>query len=212
MQNGGHKASEPHGTALTDELDIVYNIDNAEDGEAQSQLEVQPGLALAESALLHNTASFKRCCMAYGTAVNACAPTATVFAQLQGNSHGGWHGLPGWRQLLCMKKGTYEEAAHRGFHLQVLPITVYNSDFVLALRRQIAVSDRFICYALKQGHIRVLSTKSAHRSLVKAHAPPLTDMQCAPAPVPRCARCAAPCMRCEPAVLHRCIAAVHACI
>ena len=62
---------------------------------------------------------------------------------------------------------------------QVLPITVYNSDFVLALRRQIAVSDRFICYALKQGHIRVLSTQSAHRSLVKAHKPPLTDMQCA---------------------------------
>ena len=78
--------------------------------------------------------------------------------------------------------------------VQVLPITVYNSDFVLALRRQIAVSDRFICYALKQGHIRVLSTQSAHRSLVKAHKPPLTDMQCAcpPSPELRCARFAAP--------------------
>lgn len=61
---------------------------------------------------------------------------------------------------------------------QVLPITVYNSDFTLELRRQIAVSDRFICYALKQGHIRVLSTQSAHRALIKAHTPPLTDLQC----------------------------------
>ena len=68
---------------------------------------------------------------------------------------------------------------------QVLPITVYHSDYVLEQRRQIAVNARFICYALKQGHIRVLSTQSAHRSLIKAHKPPLTDLQCAfNAPVP----------------------------
>lgn len=60
---------------------------------------------------------------------------------------------------------------------QVMPITVYHSDFVLEMRRQIAVNNIYICYALKQGHLRVLSTQSALRALVKAHAPPLTDLQ-----------------------------------
>ncbi|BDA40748.1 probable enhancer of mRNA-decapping protein 4 [Coccomyxa sp. Obi] len=61
--------------------------------------------------------------------------------------------------------------------LEVMPITVYHSDFVLEMRRQIAVNNSYICYALKQGHLRVLSTQSALRALVKAHAPPLTDLQ-----------------------------------
>ena len=50
MQNGTHKASAPHGTALPDEVDIVYNIDTAEDGESQSQLEVGPHVHLCLSA------------------------------------------------------------------------------------------------------------------------------------------------------------------
>jgi enhancer of mRNA-decapping protein 4 len=61
--------------------------------------------------------------------------------------------------------------------VQVLPITMYNSEYNLHTRQQIAVNDNYICYALKQGHIRVLSTKSSHRALIKAHAPPVTDIK-----------------------------------
>lgn len=40
LQNGGHKGSEPHGLALLDEAEIVYNIDTSDDGASRSQLEV----------------------------------------------------------------------------------------------------------------------------------------------------------------------------
>lgn len=59
---------------------------------------------------------------------------------------------------------------------------MYNSDFALELRRQIAVNDRYICYALRQGQLRVLHRQSAERALLKSKGAAVTDVQCAPAP------------------------------
>lgn len=62
-------------------------------------------------------------------------------------------------------------------HPQVTPVTLINTDFALHHYRQNAVSGAYICYGLKQGHVRVLSRSSAVRALLKGHAKPLTDLQ-----------------------------------
>ncbi len=62
---------------------------------------------------------------------------------------------------------------------QVAPITMYNSDFALEQRRQIAVNGRYIRYALRQGQLRVLHRQSAERALLKSKGAAVTDVQCA---------------------------------
>ena len=57
---------------------------------------------------------------------------------------------------------------------------MYMSELTLELRRLVAVNDVYICYALKQGHIRVLHKQSAQRILLKAHTQPITDIRCEP--------------------------------
>lgn len=47
----------------------------------------------------------------------------------------------------------------------------------LQMRRLIAVNDNYICYALRQGHVRMLSTQFNIKDLLKAHAAPVTDIQ-----------------------------------
>lgn len=54
-----------------------------------------------------------------------------------------------------------------------------HSEYEHKHHRQIAVDEQFICYGLKQGHIRVLCRASADRQLCKGHASPITDMRCA---------------------------------
>ena len=61
------------------------------------------------------------------------------------------------------------------------PVTLINTDYALHHWRQIAVGPSYICYGLKQGHIRVLSRHSAVRALLKGHTKPLTDLQFAAA-------------------------------
>ena len=63
--------------------------------------------------------------------------------------------------------------------LQAAAITMYNTDLVKdQLRKQVAVNENFICYALKTGHIRVLSKKQAgHKALIKGLQAPVTDLQ-----------------------------------
>lgn len=68
--------------------------------------------------------------------------------------------------------------------MQVAPITMYNSEFALELRRQIAVSAHYICYALRQGQLRLLHRHSAERALLKSKGAAITDVQCGP-PKPR---------------------------
>lgn len=63
--------------------------------------------------------------------------------------------------------------------LQVTPITMLNSDYEEKHHCQIAVNDKFMCYGLKQGHVRVLCRNAADRELCKGHTSPLTDMRCA---------------------------------
>ena len=63
---------------------------------------------------------------------------------------------------------------------QVSPITMYNSEFALELRRQIAVNAHYICYALRQGQLRLLHRRSAERALLKSKGPAITDVQCDP--------------------------------
>ena len=65
--------------------------------------------------------------------------------------------------------------------LQVTPVTLINTEYALHHYRQNAVSGSYLCYGLKQGHIRVLSRHSAVRALLKGHSKPLTDLQFAPA-------------------------------
>lgn len=57
------------------------------------------------------------------------------------------------------------------------PVTLINTDYALHHYRQNAVSAAYICYGLRQGHIRVLSRSSAVRALLKGHTKPLTDLQ-----------------------------------
>ena len=163
MQNGLHKGKdEPLGVALPNDPDIVYNVDTNE--EAASQLEVRAPVHTYPLRSHEITVGMHVCSTAHCRSLHGvrrpctdCGPAPAVASAC----------------VLC-------------WHAQVLPITVYHSDYVLELRRQIAVNRSFICYALKQGHIRVLSTQSAHRSLIKAHKPPLTDLQCAHASSPPC--------------------------
>jgi hypothetical protein len=63
--------------------------------------------------------------------------------------------------------------------LQVSPITMLHSEYEHKQRRQIAVNQDYICYGLKQGHIRVLCRASADRALCKGHGEALSDMRCA---------------------------------
>lgn len=53
--------------------------------------------------------------------------------------------------------------------LEVSPITVYGSDPVLGLGRQIAVNRKFICYGLRGGTIRILNINSAQKTLLRGH-------------------------------------------
>ena len=53
--------------------------------------------------------------------------------------------------------------------LEVTPITKYVSEALLSPGRQIAVNQIYICYALRQGQIRILNMKSAVRALLKGH-------------------------------------------
>lgn len=52
-----------------------------------------------------------------------------------------------------------------------------HSEYELAHHHQIAVNERYICYGLKQGHIRVLCRTSADRHLCKGHTLPISDMR-----------------------------------
>lgn len=48
-------------------------------------------------------------------------------------------------------------------------ITYYSSDNVMEHRQQIAVNKNYICYALKQGHMRIICKNSSARTLAKGH-------------------------------------------
>ena len=62
--------------------------------------------------------------------------------------------------------------------VQAAAITMYSSELVRKLRKQVAVNASFICYALKTGHIRILSKKLAgQKALIKGLQAPVTDMQ-----------------------------------
>eukprot|EP01018_Ginkgo_biloba_P012182 Gb_24112 [translate_table: standard] len=60
--------------------------------------------------------------------------------------------------------------------LEVSPITVYSSDPILVLGRQIAVNRSYICYGLRAGTIRILNINTALRELLRGHTQKVTDM------------------------------------
>lgn len=61
--------------------------------------------------------------------------------------------------------------------LEVSPITVYCSDPVLVVGRQIAVNRTYICYGLRPNrHIRILNINTALRNLLRGHSQRVTDM------------------------------------
>jgi hypothetical protein len=60
--------------------------------------------------------------------------------------------------------------------VQVAPITVLKSEFRKELINQIAVSDTYICYALKNGSLRVLHRSTASRALLRGHTSSITDL------------------------------------
>jgi enhancer of mRNA-decapping protein 4 len=60
--------------------------------------------------------------------------------------------------------------------LEVSPITLYGSDPVLVLGRQIAVNRSYICYGLRAGTIRILNINTDFRVLLRGHAQRVTDM------------------------------------
>lgn len=56
---------------------------------------------------------------------------------------------------------------------QVVPVTMVRSDDRREHAQTVAVSDRYICYGLKAGQIRVLNRATATRALFKGHPQPL---------------------------------------
>lgn len=60
--------------------------------------------------------------------------------------------------------------------LTFAPITRIPADYKEANVRQIAVSEQFVTYGLKQGHIRVLHRFSEARALLKGHTQPIADI------------------------------------
>lgn len=64
--------------------------------------------------------------------------------------------------------------------MQVAPITVISSDYALRHYRQIAASPDYICYGLRQGHVRVLCRAAPIRSLLKGHRQAITDLRFLP--------------------------------
>ncbi|KAF5841033.1 hypothetical protein DUNSADRAFT_14591 [Dunaliella salina] len=61
--------------------------------------------------------------------------------------------------------------------LQVAPITVLKSEYREQVVHQIVSNTSYICYGLKQGHIRVLNKDTATRALLKGHTCMITDMR-----------------------------------
>jgi len=61
--------------------------------------------------------------------------------------------------------------------LQVAPITVLKSEYREQVVHQIVSNTSYICYGLKQGHIRVLNKETANRALLKGHTCMITDMR-----------------------------------
>uniref|UniRef100_A0A7S3UBK8 Enhancer of mRNA-decapping protein 4 WD40 repeat region domain-containing protein n=1 Tax=Picocystis salinarum TaxID=88271 RepID=A0A7S3UBK8_9CHLO len=59
--------------------------------------------------------------------------------------------------------------------LSVSPITMYNSEGK-SRGRIIAVNEKYICYGLKGGPIRVLNPKTGVKTLLRGHAAPVSDM------------------------------------
>lgn len=60
--------------------------------------------------------------------------------------------------------------------LEVQPITMYNTEPTLELRRFVAASPNYICYGLKAGQLRVLHRATAARALLRGHTAPVTDL------------------------------------
>jgi hypothetical protein len=61
--------------------------------------------------------------------------------------------------------------------LEVQPITMYNTEASMELRRFVAASASYICYGLKAGQLRVLHRATAARALLRGHTAPVTDLR-----------------------------------
>lgn len=60
-------------------------------------------------------------------------------------------------------------------HLRCTPIAFYTSEARAQTGRLIAVSDTYISYAIKEGHIRVINRHTVVRTLLKGHKKPVLD-------------------------------------
>jgi hypothetical protein len=61
--------------------------------------------------------------------------------------------------------------------LEVQPITMYNTEASMELRRFVTASASYICYGLKAGQLRVLHRATAARALLRGHTAPVTDLR-----------------------------------
>ena len=64
--------------------------------------------------------------------------------------------------------------------LEVLPITMYVTEYAEHQFSQIAVNGRYICYGLRAGQIRVLHKETAKRALLRGHMQQIVDMRFSP--------------------------------
>ena len=64
--------------------------------------------------------------------------------------------------------------------LEVLPITMYVTEYAERQFSQIAVNGRYICYGLRAGQIRVLHKETASRALLRGHTQHIADMAFSP--------------------------------
>eukprot|EP00873_Tetraselmis_striata_P020354 jgi/Tetstr1/440618/TSEL_028928.t1 len=113
---------------------------------------------------------------AHSSAANAFAAAAgTVSSGATSSATPKGRVLPMQQRLVYDVTNTNPDEAQP--ELEVSPITKVNSEYAEQLRQQVAVNNGYICYSLRQGHVRVLNKVSAARALHKAHTGAVTELR-----------------------------------
>ena len=90
---------------------------------------------------------------------------------------------------------------------QVSPITMYNTEYNEERRQLVAVNHSYICYSLRQGHVRVLNKLSAARYVIfpvpLSPSPEGTKLPCLPPPGAESLRTPPPPLPCPNRALHK---------
>jgi hypothetical protein len=69
-----------------------------------------------------------------------------------------------------------EDNEHRDNELEVTAITLYNTDWAVQNGSLIAANNKYICYTIRGGMIRVINQTSVIRVLIRGHTASVLDL------------------------------------